>query len=74
MCSGGVMISEQVERAKDEALRFVERAERLLAKATDVDAQAPIPKWKEVGLVRRASLDLSSALADMRQARGRDVE
>jgi len=69
------MTLEQVERAKDEALRFVERAERLIEKASECDPRAPLPRWKELGLARRASLDLTSALADMRQSRGeRDVE
>lgn len=66
-----------VEQARREAQRFIERCNTLLA--TDVDTydaatERRLPaRWKyygapkEQGAVRRASMDLTRALAEMRR-------
>lgn len=61
---------ENIKKAKQEALRFVERADALLQERKKYDEgekkycfNAP----KESGAVRRASLDLTRALAEMRK-------
>ena len=61
---------ENIKKAKEEALRFVERVDELLREKTKYDSgdkkywfNAP----KQSGAVRRASLDLTRALAEMRK-------
>lgn len=61
-------LTERVEEAVVEAKRFLAKAENYLNRAK-------IDKWvrdgycKEAGAVRRASLDLTRALTDMRKPR-----
>ena len=62
------MQPKDIEAARDEALRFVERAEELLNEKGKLRALQVGCGCKESGAVRRASLDLTRALTKMRQS------
>ncbi len=56
-----------IETAMDEAERFVDRARKALAEHAG-DAFGLAAGSKATGALRRASLDLTRALADLRRA------
>jgi len=58
------MNAETLDRAKKEALRFVDRIRAYQAAACDGGAPG-----KDRAAVRRASMDLTRTLADLRQGR-----
>jgi hypothetical protein len=58
-----------IETAKEEAFRFIERADKVLNSQAGRDGH---PIWeaeygKQTGALRRASMDLTRALADVRR-------
>ena len=60
------MTPKSIDVAIREAKRFIERAQA--AKAALEDPMVCITGSKETGACRRASMDLTRALADMRRA------
>lgn len=61
---------ERISRARSEALRFIERCDELIERhATDQHFREfmEITGFKETAAVKRASLDLSRALSEMRK-------
>lgn len=63
------MKKTNVTQAIREAKAFIEAAETLLSKQSGADLPGidDIPGSRESGAVRRQSMNLSNALADMRQ-------
>ena len=61
------MRAENIEAAVAEAKRFIARAEALKARRKKDEWLHDFQGCKESGAVRRASLDLTAALADMRK-------
>lgn len=65
------MNEAKVRAAKAEALRFIERCDALIDACAKDNARDP--RWatwghpKEQGAVRRASMDLTRSLAEMRR-------
>lgn len=58
---------EQIDRAEAEAKRFLERGAELRKKhARDIQKGYPVAGTSQSGAVRRASMDLTRALADLR--------
>ena len=64
-----MQLTERVEVAVDEAKRFLTKAEAYLDRARIDKWMASNGYCKESSAVRRASLDLTRALADMRKPR-----
>lgn len=64
------MKMQTIDAAIAEARRFLQRAEEL-KQAEDKDSKLYCPgtKPRQTGALRRASMDLTRALADMRQGR-----
>jgi hypothetical protein len=64
------MRKAELEIAMTEAKRFLARAEMLLTAAVKHNELGPwfVSEPKEQGAVRRSSLDLTRALADLRRA------
>lgn len=58
--------TEKIIEAKHEAERFIQKAEAAL-RALHNEPMAEITGCKETGAARRASLDLTRALAEMRK-------
>lgn len=61
---------EKIARARSEALRFIARCDELIERhATDEHFRTymEITGFKETAAVKRASLDLSRALSEMRK-------
>lgn len=62
------MITDQtLDAAVDAANRFLERAQDLRVRMIDDNVDPSITPTKESGAVRRASMDLTRALADLRR-------
>lgn len=57
---------EDVEEAAAEARRFLDRVDALTANVTPADARYHLSGSPETGAVKRASMDLTRALARMR--------
>jgi hypothetical protein len=62
------MRAQTINKAEDEARRFLEKLQELKARVGE-DHSALGFGCRETGAVKRASLDLSQALTDMRQGR-----
>ncbi len=60
------MDKRSIERAKAEAKRFLMKADDVLARA-EGDKYTFITGNRDTGALRRASLDMTRALADMRK-------
>ena len=61
---------EKIARARSEALRFIARCDELIerhAKDKDFRKYMEITGFKETAAVKRASMDLSRALSEMRK-------
>lgn len=61
---------EKIARARSEALRFIARCDELIkrhAKDEDFRRYMEIVGFKETAAVKRASMDLSRALSEMRK-------
>ena len=61
---------EKIARARNEALRFIARCDELIerhAKDAHFRRYMEITGFKETAAVKRASLDLSRALSDLRR-------
>lgn len=59
---------KKIEIAEQEARRFLERVEAVKALCTEFNRQYNrIDSTKETGALRRSSMDLTRALADMRK-------
>lgn len=64
------MNDQTLDRAITEAARFIVQAKRLrAARKRDRDVGLPLRHPVESGAARRASMDLTRALADLRQGR-----
>ena len=62
------MNKETIEDAREEARRFIKYANQALNRL-EHDTMARISGSRETAACRRASMDLTRALADMRRAR-----
>ncbi len=62
------MIKESVLNARNEAKRFIETTEKLLERMKDDNCSDICYGTKEGGACRRASMDLTRALAKMRKS------
>ena len=61
---------EKIARARSEALRFIARCDELIerhAKDEEFRKYMEITGFKETAAVKRASMDLSRALSEMRK-------
>lgn len=65
-----MMEPDQIEEAANEAARFLRRVEQWRRRHGD-DEYPPVVGTPETGAVRRASMDLTRALAAMRTGRRR---
>ena len=61
------MIPDKICDAIFEAKRFIEKAKLAMKQAEDADV--PLDPSREAGACRRASMDLTRALAEMRRTR-----
>lgn len=61
------MIMKNIQRAKQEAIRFLDRVENIEYSLSDKPKSFLIFASKESGALRRASMDLTRALAEMRR-------
>ncbi len=61
------MTKNDVEKAECLALEFARRATQLLLKLGPEDMDADLCGSKDTGALRRASMELTRALADMRR-------
>lgn len=62
------MTRENLERARDEAAEFIRRAETLLERSADISNELLLDNVKQSGALRRQSMELTRALADLRRS------
>lgn len=60
------MTPSTLRQARAEALRFIERADKCIAGTRKVDSYEYLEVGKETGALRRASMDLTRKLAELR--------
>ena len=58
----------EIENAADEAKRFLDKVEEFYKREKEVGNMITIVGFKETGALRRASLDLTRSIANMRQS------
>jgi hypothetical protein len=59
---------QAIKKAENEASRFLEKIESVYKREEEVGSMITIVGFKETGALRRASLDLTRSLTEMRQS------